>query len=132
MIQSVIVSAVAVAGLWVAGPLLPPSPLAEVAPAVSAPAPAPVGACAPQSAAQAPVQAVIAPAPSQAGLDVNTATAEQFDALPLRAITPEVAAAIVAKRDELPGRRFTSLAQIDDVKGVGPATERQLPQHVHV
>jgi competence ComEA-like helix-hairpin-helix protein len=87
--------------------------------------------CTPQRAAQAPAQAVKAQEQTGTGaLDANTATAAQFDALPARAITPEVAQAIVDYRST--HGRFTSVAELNSVKGIGPATERQLPGLVHV
>jgi competence protein ComEA len=87
--------------------------------------------CTPQRAAQAPAQAVKAQEQTGTGaLDANTATAAQFDALPARGITPEVAQAIVDYRSA--HGRFTSVAELYSVKGIGPATERQLPGLVHV
>ncbi|MEZ4671275.1 MAG: ComEA family DNA-binding protein [Anaerolineae bacterium] len=54
-----------------------------------------------------------------AGLQVyiNTATAEELDALP--GVGPALAAAIIAYRDANGG--FTTLEQLDEVEGVGPA-----------
>ena len=153
--RTVLATAVATAGLTYSAaaglltPLLPAevagvasvvtvqkaAPSAPQAPAVATSSPAPaVLLCTPQSSAQGAPQAVAGAPAGPAGtgtLDANTATAAQFDALPLRAITPEVAAAIVARRAEL-GGRFTSVAQLFEVSGVGPATERQLPGLVHV
>ncbi|REN88837.1 ComEA family DNA-binding protein, partial [Mycobacterium tuberculosis] len=50
-------------------------------------------------------------------LDLNTATVEQLDALP--GIGPVTAAAIVAWRQR--NGRFTSVDQLADVDGIGPA-----------
>jgi competence protein ComEA len=87
--------------------------------------------CTPQRAAQAPVQAVKAQEQTGTGaLDANTATAAQFDALPARAITPEVAQAIVDYRTA--HGPFTSVAELDKVTGIGAATMARLPGLVHV
>ena len=130
MIQSILVSAVAVAGLWAAGPLLPASPLAEQAPAVSAPAPAPVGACAPQGAAQAPVQAVAAPAPSTAGPSLNTATAAELDALPVSGLGAKRAQHVVEYRQA--HGAFKSAQELRAVPGLPGDVADQLAAHVHV
>jgi competence protein ComEA len=50
-------------------------------------------------------------------LDLNTATVEQLDALP--GVGPVTAAAIVAWRQA--NGRFTSIDQLADVDGIGPA-----------
>ena len=56
--------------------------------------------------------------PKPAGvLDLNTATAEQLDALP--GVGPVTAAAIVAWREA--NGKFTSVDQLADVDGIGPA-----------
>jgi competence ComEA-like helix-hairpin-helix protein len=87
--------------------------------------------CEPQRAAQGPAQAVKAQEQAGTGaLDANTATAAQFDALPARAITPEVAQAIVDYRTA--HGRFTSVAELDKVTGIGAATMARLPGLVHV
>lgn len=57
------------------------------------------------------------PAGAQASVDLNTATAEQLDALP--GVGPVTAAAIVAWRDA--HGRFSSVDQLGDVDGIGPA-----------
>jgi competence protein ComEA len=63
-----------------------------------------------------------------ASVDLNTATVEQLDALP--GIGPVTAAAIVAWRDA--NGRFTSVDQLGDVDGIGPARLEKLRDLVHV
>ena len=60
-------------------------------------------------------------------VDLNTATAEQLDTLP--GIGPVTAAAIVAWRDT--NGRFTSVDQLGDVDGIGPARLEKLRDLVH-
>ena len=75
-------------------------------------------------------------APSPAGktatpgglVDLNAATTEQLDALP--GIGPVTAAAIVAWRDA--NGRFTSVDQLGDVDGIGPARLEKLRVLVRV
>lgn len=50
-------------------------------------------------------------------IDLNSATAEQLDTLP--GVGPVTAAAIVAWRDA--NGRFSSVDQLGDVDGIGPA-----------
>jgi len=67
--------------------------------------------------------------PAPGGLvDLNTATVEQLDGLP--GIGPVTAAAIVAWRDA--NGRFTSVDQLGDVDGIGPARLEKLRDLVHV
>ncbi|EKF23132.1 competence ComEA helix-hairpin-helix repeat region domain protein [Mycolicibacterium hassiacum DSM 44199] len=61
-------------------------------------------------------------------LDLNTATVEQLDSLP--GIGPVTAAAIVAWRDA--HGRFTSVEQLAEVDGIGPARLEKLRALVHV
>jgi len=61
-------------------------------------------------------------------LDLNTATVEQLDALP--GIGPVTAAAIVAWRDA--NGRFSSIDQLGDVDGIGPARLEKLRSLVRV
>jgi competence protein ComEA len=61
-------------------------------------------------------------------LDLNTATAEQLDALP--GVGPVTAAAIVAWRQH--NGRFTSVDQLADVDGIGPARLDKLRPLVRV
>ncbi len=61
-------------------------------------------------------------------LDLNTATVEQLDALP--GIGPVTAAAIVAWRQH--NGRFTSVDQLADVDGIGPARLDKLRTLVRV
>jgi competence protein ComEA len=68
-------------------------------------------------------------APAPGGLvDLNTATPEQLDTLP--GIGPVTAAAIIAWRDA--NGRFTSVDQLGDVDGIGPARLEKLRDLVHV
>src|SRR5689334_20215906 len=61
-------------------------------------------------------------------VDLNTATVEQLDTLP--GVGPVTAAAIVAWRDA--HGRFTSVEQLGDVDGIGPARLEKLRELVHV
>ncbi len=63
-----------------------------------------------------------------APLDLNAATAEQLDALP--GVGPVTAAAIVAWRDK--NGAFTSVDQLGDVDGIGPARLDRLRALVRV
>jgi competence protein ComEA len=66
--------------------------------------------------------------PPGGSVDLNTATVEQLDTLP--GIGPVTAAAIVAWRDA--NGRFTSVDQLGDVDGIGPARLDKLRDLVHV
>jgi competence protein ComEA len=61
-------------------------------------------------------------------VDLNTATVEELDALP--GVGPVTAAAIVAWRDA--NGRFTSVDQLGDVDGIGPARLEKLRDRVRV
>lgn len=61
-------------------------------------------------------------------VDLNTATVEELDALP--GIGPVMAAAIVAWRDA--HGRFSSVDQLGEVDGIGPARLEKLREHVRV
>jgi competence protein ComEA len=63
-----------------------------------------------------------------APIDINTATAEELDALP--GVGPSTAAAIVAYRQE--HRRFASVDELQEVKGIGPAKFEALEPMVTV
>jgi competence protein ComEA len=66
--------------------------------------------------------------PTAGGLvDLNTATVEELDTLP--GVGPVTAAAIVAWRDA--NGRFTSVEQLGDVDGIGPARLEKLRALVH-
>jgi competence protein ComEA len=80
--------------------------------------------------ASAPVAAAGDPGkpPAPGGsVDLNTATVEQLDSLP--GIGPVTAAAIIAWRDA--NGRFTSVDQLGDVDGIGPARLEKLRDFVH-
>ena len=66
--------------------------------------------------------------PAAGPIDLNTATVEQLDALP--GVGPVTAAAIVAWRDK--NGKFTSVDQLGDVDGIGPARLEKLRSLVRV
>ena len=66
--------------------------------------------------------AVADPAPTRAPLDLNRATAEELEALP--GIGAAKAAAILELREAQGG--FTSLDQLETVRGIGPALMAKL------
>jgi competence protein ComEA len=68
------------------------------------------------------------PAAPEGPIDLNGATVEQLDGLP--GIGPVMAAAIIAWRDANGG--FTSVDQLGDVDGIGPARLEKLRALVHV
>ena len=61
-------------------------------------------------------------------VDLNTATLEQLDTLP--GVGPVTAAAIIAWRDA--NGSFTSVDQLADIDGIGPARLEKLRAQVHV
>ncbi len=67
-------------------------------------------------------------APAGSSVDLNAATVEQLDTLP--GIGPVMAAAIVAWRDA--NGRFSSVDQLGEVDGIGPARLEKLRALVHV
>ncbi|OBB42133.1 ComEA family DNA-binding protein [Mycobacterium sp. 852002-51961_SCH5331710] len=95
----------------------PPAMGSSVSTGVASPAPA-----------NAPASGDGAGAPAGGTVDLNTATVEQLDALP--GIGPVTAAAIVAWRDA--NGRFSSVDQLGDVDGIGPARLEKLRNLVHV
>lgn len=82
---------------------------------------------APTPGTPAPVSGSAKPKPGQA-LDLNTASVEQLDALP--GVGPVTAAAIVAWRQA--NGKFTSVDQLADVDGIGPARLEKLRALVRV
>ncbi|MCV7029726.1 ComEA family DNA-binding protein [Mycobacterium sherrisii] len=82
---------------------------------------------APAPAAPAPASGSARPKPAGV-LDLNTATVEQLDALP--GVGPVTAAAIVAWRQS--NGKFTSVDQLADVDGIGPARLDKLRALVRV
>lgn len=83
----------------------------------------------PSSAGPAsPNSSAPARAPASGPIDLNTATVEQLDSLP--GIGPVTAAAIVAWRDA--NGKFTSVDQLGDVDGIGPARLEKLRSLVRV
>ena len=81
----------------------------------------------PTSKAPPPASGSVKPKPGQA-VDLNTATVQELDALP--GVGPVTAAAIVAWRQE--NGRFTSVDQLADVEGIGPARLEKLRALVRV
>lgn len=81
----------------------------------------------PTSKAPAPTKGSAKPKPGQA-VDLNTATVEELDALP--GVGPVTAAAIVAWRQS--NGKFTSVDQLADVEGIGPARLEKLRALVRV
>jgi competence protein ComEA len=67
-------------------------------------------------------------AAADGSVDLNSATEEQLDTLP--GIGPVTAAAIIAWRDA--NGRFSSVDQLGDVDGIGPARLDKLRNRVHV
>ncbi|OBJ86548.1 ComEA family DNA-binding protein [Mycobacterium sp. 1245852.3] len=81
----------------------------------------------PTSKAPAPGSGSVKPKPGQA-VDLNTATVAELDALP--GVGPVTAAAIVAWRQA--NGRFTSVDQLANVEGIGPARLEKLRALVRV
>ncbi|OMC30132.1 ComEA family DNA-binding protein [Mycobacterium colombiense] len=81
----------------------------------------------PTSKAPTPAPGSVKPKPGQA-VDLNTATVAELDALP--GVGPVTAAAIVAWRQS--NGRFTSVDQLADVEGIGPARLEKLRALVRV
>jgi len=76
----------------------------------------------------APSSRAPADGPASGPIDLNSATVEQLDTLP--GIGPVTAAAIVAWRDA--NGKFTSVDQLGDVDGIGPARLEKLRSLVRV
>ncbi|OBB86950.1 hypothetical protein A5760_03810 [Mycobacterium colombiense] len=81
----------------------------------------------PTSKAPTPTPGSVKPKPGQA-VDLNTATVQELDALP--GVGPVTAAAIVAWRQS--NGKFTSVDQLADVEGIGPARLEKLRALVRV
>jgi competence protein ComEA len=82
---------------------------------------------APAPGASAPVSGSVKPKAGEV-LNLNTATVQQLDTLP--GVGPVTAAAIVAWRQA--NGKFTSVDQLADVDGIGPARLEKLRALVHV
>src|SRR4051812_151489 len=83
----------------------------------------------PATAAPSDAPSTAGKAPAPGGLvDLNAATVEELDTLP--GIGPVTAAAIIAWRDA--NGRFTSVDQLGDVDGIGPARLEKLRDLVRV
>ena len=82
----------------------------------------------PATSSQAPSAPGETPLTPDGPVDLNSATQEQLDTLP--GIGPVTAAAIVAWRDA--NGRFSSVDQLGDVEGIGPARLDKLRDRVHV
>lgn len=78
--------------------------------------------------AEAPPQAGPSPGAATGPVNLNTATAEELDTLP--GVGPVTAEAIVAWRTA--NGQFTSVDQLGDVDGIGPARLAKLRDQVHV
>ncbi|ORW27476.1 hypothetical protein AWB91_03840 [Mycobacterium paraense] len=81
----------------------------------------------PAPGTRGPASGTVKPKPGEA-LDLNTATVEQLDGLP--GVGPVTAAAIVAWRQA--NGKFTSVDQLADVDGIGPARLEKLRPLVRV
>jgi competence ComEA-like helix-hairpin-helix protein len=79
------------------------------------------------SLATPPANSPSAPAPNPSSAKVNLNTASQLELESLPGIGPKLATAIIAARRRQP---FTSLADLDQVSGVGPALLRRLEGRV--
>lgn len=84
----------------------------------------------------APVEPAAGPGPGGTGapgstaalVDLNSATADQLDALP--GVGPVTAAKILAWREE--HGRFTVIDELAEVSGIGPKTLEEIRPHVRV
>ncbi|MCV7354312.1 ComEA family DNA-binding protein [Mycolicibacterium fluoranthenivorans] len=91
-------------------------------------APSPMGSSVSSSSSSSAAPGPSGAAPAGAAVDLNTATAEDLDALP--GVGPVTAAAILAWRAA--HGRFSSVDQLGEVDGIGPARLEKLRDLVHV
>lgn len=103
--------------------------LLHVDPVPTLPPPEPAAAAAPAPGAP-PVDPVAGPGVAGAAprIDLNAASAAEFDALP--GIGPVLAARIVAHRDS--NGAFRRIEELMSVRGIGPALYARLRDHVSV
>ena len=99
-----------------------------IAPAPGEPKTLGSGVSSPQSQSNAPTSSNPAIPGGQELVDLNSATVEQLDKLP--GVGPVTAAAIVAWRDA--NGKFTSVDQLAEVDGIGPARLEKLRKLVRV
>lgn len=134
MIRTLLVSAVIASGAWAAAPLLPASPLTELAPQAAPAAPVaalpavavrPVAACpTPQTAPQTAPQAPAAAPAADGRVNLNTATAAELDALPN--VGAKTAARILALQPRV------TLEAVQKLPGMTAAHWAELAPHVTV
>lgn len=121
------ISALTLAGIAIAG-----WSLANPRPALHLDRRDPPTAVAPQDPAPKPAQpSAVAPAPvasAATGIGINSATQAQLELLP--GVGPALAQRIIADRER--NGRYTSIEQLDRVKGIGPKTIEKLRPHIRI